>query len=91
MPERSQIIHPAFLPIERRSTAPRTKVVAATSIAIAFLIAAIAVRAHGPLTGIFLVASAAFSLLAWRVYSKLGFAGDEDDDDDGDCRDEYCV
>jgi hypothetical protein len=89
----SQIIRPDFVPARQRPTAPRTKVVAVLSIAIALLIAAICVRPIGAVTGVLLASSALVSCVAWIVYRKLGFAGDEDydADDEIDPRDEYCV
>ena len=71
-----------------KPTSPRTKVIAVLSVAIACSIAAIALRQYGAIMGELLVVSTGLYLWAWRMYRKLGFAGDEDDDNR---RDGYCV
>ena len=65
--------------------------IAVLSFAAAFLFAAVGIQPYGIVTGICLLGASGFSFLAWKLYRKIGFAGDEHEDDGDDRRDEYCV
>jgi hypothetical protein len=93
MNDSSPIISPKFLPLmdDDRPTAPRTKVITVLAVAAAFLLAAFLVRPYGAITGTLLVAAASVSFFAWKLYRKIGFAGDKELEEVDDKRDEYCV
>lgn len=72
-------------------TAPRTIVVTLLALAVGLLGGSIQWQPYGILTGVGLASSACFSCLAWVVYRRIGFAGDDQQLAADTRRDEYCL